>query len=73
MKVKNFIKGAYYSIKYVAYECDNALCMCIPAYNKKEYVDICYETAKSLKQKAKENFRLAFRKKSRKDLTDRLF
>jgi hypothetical protein len=67
MNIKPFFKGVYYSARYVADECDNALCLCMPAAYNIEYQKQCYETARSLKEKAKENFRLAFKK----DITNR--
>jgi hypothetical protein len=67
MNIKPLLKGAYYSIRYIADEFDNVLSLCIPAAHKPEYQKLCYETAVSFKNKAKENFRLAFQK----DISDK--
>ena len=68
MKPNYLIKSLYYGIRFIADEVDNALSLCNPAAFNEEYQTLCYKTAKSFKDKSKENFQLAFRK----ELSDKI-
>lgn len=68
MKFKYLMKSAYYGIKHLAHVADNsASLMFQPSYSGTYLID-CLKTEDSLKEKAKENFKLAFQG----DIVDKL-
>lgn len=67
MRFGYFMKGVYYSVRSVADELDNMWALSRESLSMSDYQQY-NKDAKSFREKAKQNFRLAFQK----DITDKL-
>ena len=68
MKLNHMVKGLYYCIRAFADDIDNTVSLLCPVSCREDYLRDCSRNYACLKEKAIENFRLAFGK----DLSDKI-